>query len=182
MPRYRMGNTSRARILEGKMTRLSRLRTSKGQKLVSQSRSPTIPLALPKAPRVSGALRELEQISNERDGCDPLFMVREKVLFPVLDEDVLDSGGRFEGQALAAFRGHVTMGILDKAALDRPEEIEVVRKDDLLEMRLLGDVLQVLNDGVFPSSNQLSQPRVTARGCFFSCPRNSTCTLTTRIS
>ena len=40
------------------------------------------------------------------------------------------------------------MRIVDEPAVYGAEEIEVVRQDDLFEVRFFGNILQILNDGV----------------------------------
>jgi len=40
-------------------------------------------------------------------------------------------------------------GIANKATTDRPEEIEIVRQNELAEARLLRNVSQIFNDRVF---------------------------------
>ena len=39
--------------------------------------------------------------------------------------------------------------MVDEAATDRPEEVEVMRKKNQFELRIIRYVHQVLNDGVF---------------------------------
>jgi len=55
----------------------------------------------------------------------------------------------FQGNAGAALGSHEAVRVAYKSAVYGAEEIEVVRQDDLVEVRFFGNILQVLYDRIF---------------------------------